>query len=325
MTIGPVSPEARNHLRSQVEEQEQPFWDRDIEALRAQMRRECAAGGGEKEHVASIEMIDASGVTCRLYRPAETAADLFIWVHGGGWMLGDLDCFDSLCRVIANRVPCAVLSVDYRLAPEHVFPAAIDDVGKAVVWAAEHFPAVAIGGDSAGGNLAAAAAFRARDQAITLVHQLLIYPALDPSVDSAFARWFRTRYRTFRADNDLPMPESDFGAESQEGVRRVWERYIPERSQRNLPHASPMNASSLSGVAPATVITAEHDILRGEGEAYAERLRSEGVAVEVINFPGQLHGFFHLLGTFSVARNAVDVAADRLARAFAAVSPAAAR
>jgi acetyl esterase len=290
--------------------------------LREQMRRECAVGAGEKEDVSSIEMIDVAGVACRLYRPAKTAADVFVWVHGGGWMLGDLECFDSLCRAITNRVPCAVLSVDYRLVPEHVFPAAIDDVWAAVVWAAERFSAVAIGGDSAGGNLAAAAALRARDEGIALAHQLLIYPALDPAVDSAFARSFRTQYRTFRADNDLPMPESDFGAESQEGVRRVWEGYIPEPSQRQLSYASPMNASSLSGVAPATIITAEHDILRGDGEAYAERLRSEEIAVEVLSFLGQLHGFFHLLGTFSAARNAVDASAERLARAFAAVTPA---
>jgi acetyl esterase len=211
-----------------------------------------------------------------------------------------------------------VLSVDYRLAPEHVFPAAVEDVWSATRWAAENFSAVAIGGDSAGGNLAAVVALRCRDRGIKLAHQLLIYPALDPEVDSAFARDFREQYRTFRSANDLPRPAGDFGAESQEGVRRVWELYIPDAAQRTQPDASPMYARHLEGLAPATVITAEHDILRGEGETYAERLRNEGVAAEVINYPGQIHGFFHLLGALSDARDAVDRAADRLAASFAA-------
>jgi acetyl esterase len=314
MTVGPISEEARQYLWSR--QQNEPFWEREFDVLRREMRDECAAGGGVPEAVASVEEIDAERVPCRLYTAAERSSDVFVWIHGGGWALGDLDCFDSMCRAVANRVPCSVLSVDYRLAPEHVFPAAIDDVWTAVHWASRRFEAVAVGGDSAGGNLAASVALRCRDRGVALTHQLLVYPALEPAVDSEFANEFRRRYRSFRGDNGLPDPNLDFGADSQEGVRRVWEIYIPEPARRVLSDASPVHAASLAGLAPATIVLAEHDILRGEGLAYAARLRSDGVSTEVVTYPGQIHGFFHLLGAFSDARDAVDQVSAKLSRAF---------
>jgi acetyl esterase len=286
-----------------------PFWERDIEVLRREMREECLAACGEPEPVALVEDVDAGGVPARLYWPETGERDVFIWIHGGAWMLGDIDCFDSLARALANRARCAVLSIGYRLAPEHPFPAAIEDAWAATAWASERFDQVSVGGDSAGGNLAAAVALRCRDRGIALAHQLLVYPALDSDVDSDSYRRFRELYRNFGP--------GDFGAESQEGVRRVWEVYVPDPLQRAHPDAAPMRAASLAGVASATIITAEHDILRGDGEAYADRLRREGVDVELITYDGQLHGFFHLLGAMGDARDAVERASTALRRSFA--------
>jgi acetyl esterase len=307
-----LSDEARAYLEAR--RPELPFWDRDIDELRREMREECLSGGGEPEPVASIEGVNAGDVPARQYWPKGAERDVFVWMHGGGWMLGDIDCSDRLSRAIANRAHCAVLSIAYRLAPEHTFPAAIDDAWTATAWASERFERVAVGGDSAGGNLAAAVALRCRDRGVALAHQLLVYPALQPDVDSDFFRAFRTRYRHF-------LGERDFGADSQEGIRRVWEVYIPDPLQRTHPDAAPMCAASVAGVAPATIITAEHDVLRGEGEAYAHRLRDEHVAVELINYDGQLHGFFYLLGVMEAAHDAVERASLALRRAFTVVDP----
>jgi acetyl esterase len=298
-----LSEEARVYLEARPPER--PFWEREIDELRWEMREQCLSGGGEPEPVASVEDTSAGGVPARLFRPKGAERDVFIWIHGGGWMMGDIECSDRLARAIANRAACAVLLIAYRLAPEHTFPAAIDDCWTATLWVSKRFDRVAVGGDSAGGNLAAAVALRCRDHGVALAHQLLVYPALQPDVDSDFFRAFRERYQRF-------LGHRDFGADSQEGIRRVWEVYIPDPLQRTLPDAAPMWAASVAGVAPATIITAEHDVLRGEGEAYARRLRDEGVDVELINYEGQLHGFFYLIGVMDAARDAVGRAAMAL-------------
>jgi len=302
-----LNEEARSYLETRP--LRPPFWECDLDELREQMREECIAGGGDPEPVASIDDVDAGGVPARLYRAEDAGRDGFVWIHGGGWMLGDLDGYDSLVRYLANRAGCAVLSIDYRLAPENPFPAAIEDAWAATLWASAQFDRVAVGGDSAGGNLAASVALRCRDRGFALTHQVLVYPALDSAVYSDFYRTFKETYRDF-------CP-GDFGAESQEGIRRVWELYVPDPLQRVHPDAAPMRAASLAGVAPATIITAEHDILRGEAEGYARRLTSDGVVVEIIQYDGQLHGFFGLVGVIADARDAAAKAATALRRAFA--------
>lgn len=310
-----LNEEARAYLLQQPAGR--PFWERDIEDLRQQMRDECREGGGAPEPVAQVEAVDAGGVPARLYRPRRDERAVFVWFHGGAWMLGDLDCHDNLARAIANRAGCAVLSVDYRLAPDHRFPAAIDDAWTATRYAVARFVQVAVGGDSAGGNLAAAVALRCRDRGTRLDHQILVYPVLDTMVDSPFYERFRDRYRHFLADNRI-AEGGDFGAESQEGIRRVCEHYVPVAADRLLPDASPLRAASLAGVAPATVVAAEHDVLRGDSEAYARRLRDAGVPVELTVYPGQVHGFFHLLGAMADARRATRQVADALRHGFAA-------
>ena len=222
------------------------------------------AGRESRSPRSSSSLVD--GVPARLYRPVGGERDVLVWFHGSAWMIGDLDFCDPVVRRLTNRARCAVLSVDYRLAPEHPFPAAIDDAWAATVWASERFRSVAVGGDSAGGNLAAAVALRARDHGIELALQVLVYPVLDnAAVESQSYADYRQRYRGFIGD-------PGFGDRHADGVRYIWEVYVPDPAQRLHPDASPMQAASLRGVAPALILTAEHDILRGEAEAYARRL-----------------------------------------------------
>jgi acetyl esterase len=273
------------------------------------MRAECSSGSGRPEPVAEVRDMHAGGVPARLYRPAGGESDVLVWLHGGAWMTGDPDCCDAAVRALANRAGCAVLSVDYRLAPEHRYPAAVEDCWAAAGWAARNFDFVAVGGDSAGGNLSAAVALRARDDGISLALQLLVYPVLDYRPDSPFYQEFRDRYRGFAGIGE-------FGKDIQENIRHIWEVYIPDPARRGERDASPLRAESFSGLAPAMVITAEHDILRGEGQDYARRLQAAGVPTEIFSYTGQVHGFFHLLAMTQDARDAVERSGAALRRAF---------
>jgi acetyl esterase len=201
------------------------------------------------------------------------------------------------------------------LAPEHRFPASIEDARAATSWAAARFAQVAVGGDSAGGNLAAAVPLGSRDARLRLAHQVLVYPVLDTIVESQFYDRFRVRYRHFLVDNGIAETGA-FGAESQEGIRCVCAHYVPDPAELLRRDASPLRAISLAGVAPATIVTAEHDVLRGDSEAYAERLHADGVAADLIAYAGQVHGFFHQLGAMADARSATERVAAALSRAF---------
>ena len=285
-------------------------WERDLAERRAEALAEAAAASGRPEPVTSVEQLLVDGVPARLYRPVGGERDVLVWLHGSAWMIGDLDFCDPVVRRLANHARCAVLSVDYRLAPEHPFPAAIEDAWTATAWGSERFRKVAVGGDSAGGNLAAAAALRARDHGIELALQVLVYPVLDrAAVDSPAYAAYRQRYAGFGGD-------PGFGDRHADGVRYIWEVYVPDPAQRLDQDASPMQAASLRVVAPSLILTAEHDILRGEAEAYAHRLVAEGVPVDLRDYEGQVHGFFNQLATMSDARDAIDTSAAAVARAF---------
>jgi acetyl esterase len=287
----------------------------DLAAARRQMRERSLADSGPPEPVAEVEDIDAGGVPARLYQPVGGERDVLVWLHGGGWVLGDLDCHDAVSRALANRAGCAVLSVEYRLAPEYPFPAALEDCWAATTWATRRFRQLAIGGESAGGNLAAAVALRARDRSLRLALQLLVCPVLDyRRVDGAAYREWGQRYRGFAG-------RETFGVEFTEGMRWIWEQYVPDVAQRATPEASPLQAPSLAGVAPALIITAEHDLLHEEDLAYARRLEQEGVPVTLRTFEGQIHGFFQLLGAMNDARQAVHEAAAAVRAALGAARP----
>jgi len=161
-----------------------PMREQDVAARRAEMAAECSRFGGEPEAVAEITELRPGGVPARLYWPVGGEREVLIWLHGGAWALGGLDTADVTARALANRAGCAVLSVGYRLAPEHLYPAAAEDAWAAAGWALENFDRVAVGGDSAGGNLSALVAMRARDRGIGQALQVLVYPVLDFRPDS---------------------------------------------------------------------------------------------------------------------------------------------
>ncbi len=196
----------------------------DIDVLRAVTRAQALAVRGRLEPVASVETPDADGVPARLYRPSGDESDVLIWIHGGGWIHGDLDCYEGVARSIANRAQCAVLAIDYRLAPEHPFPAGLEDAWTATKWARTRFTSVAVGGDSSGGNLAAAVALKARDSNLELALQLLIYPVLDHAADTAYKRAFRERYADFAG-------QPEFGLTADERINPIWDLYVPDAAR----------------------------------------------------------------------------------------------
>ena len=255
-----------------------------------------------------VKEYDANGphvpVPVRFYRGAGTA-DLgalpcHIYYHGGGWVLGDLDSHDWVCRKIANTAQCAVLSVDYRMAPEHVFPAAYDDSLAAVDWAIANAAMLkidasrlSVGGDSAGGNIAAAVALGLRDKGTKLKAQILVYPATDLSMSGDY-------YGRFTKDLIL----------TDDTMRWFIDLYIPNSADRKDWRASPLLASSLKGLPPTLVLLAGFDPLCAEGEAYAARLQKEGVATTVKHYPGQIHGFLSNGKMLPKANDAIeDIAA----------------
>jgi acetyl esterase len=281
----------------------------NISLLREQTREVGLRVRGELEAVKAVADVEVSGIAVRTYRP-ETLSNpdvAFVWVHGGGWMHGDLDVYDGVARAFANELGCEVIAVDYGLAPEHPFPDGFDDVWKVVTWANSEFDNVVVAGDSSGANIAAAVAINARDQGIRLAAQLLIYPVLESSDLTPFKQRFRTRYSPF-------VGQAQFGEATHERIKWIWDVYVPSDELRRSPLATPMRATSLRGVAPAVIITAEHDILRGEAEDYAARLKADDVPVQLINFPGQIHGFLQMRGVLAEAHSSLRTASAAVDR-----------
>lgn len=304
---GPPIPsdEVRRYLQHEPPDSE----TRDIPLLRQQTRAAGLAVRGALEPVASVTDRVVAGVATRVYQPRVVSEphEVFVWVHGGGWMHGDLDVYDGMCRAFANALGCEVVAVDYGLAPENPFPGPLDEVWKVVAWAARTFDDVVVAGDSSGANLVAAAALRARDQGVRLAAQLLVYPMLESSDATPFKQRFRTRYSPF-------VSHPRFGQSTFERIAWIWEVYVPDAAQRENPLASPAHAASLAGLAPVVLVTAEHDILRGEAEDYAARLTADGVPVELLEFAGQIHGFLQLRGVFTDAARALTLSAAAVQR-----------
>lgn len=246
------------------------------------------------EAVHEIRDVQAGTILCRLYRPsADTNLGLLVFFHGGGWVIGDLNSHDGVCRSLANKSGHAVLSVDYRLAPEHIFPAAFDDCVAAVKWASENAQALgidnsrmAVGGDSAGGNLAAAVALA---EIVPLKFQMLIYPAVDMSMESP----------SINENANAPILTKSVMA---------WfvDHYMGSEGDRGSIAASPMLASDeqLKRMPPAIVITAQFDPLRDEGEAYGKRLVENGVSATITRYNGAFHGFFNMITILDDAQSA---------------------
>ena len=238
--------------------------------------------------------------------PASDAPGL-VFFHGGGWVVGSIESHDRVCRALADEAALVVVSVDYRLAPEHPFPAAPRDAIAATRWVLENAamlgidPArVAVGGDSAGGNLAAVVALALRDDARRPAFQLLVYPATDLTRALPSHAMFRESYFLSRAAGDWYLGH-----------------YLRDPAEAKDPLASPLFAADVSRLPPALVITAGFDPLRDEGKAYADRMRAAGVEVELFCADGQMHGFFVLGAALRAGARAVDLAASRLRGAFA--------
>jgi acetyl esterase len=265
------------------------------------MRREydAAAPGlfGPAPHVDSVEDHDADGVPVRVYRPAGGERAALVYLHGGGWVLGGLDSHGPLCQTLAARSGQAVVAVDYRLAPEHRYPAAVEDAWTAFRWVHERFDRLAVAGDSAGGHLSATVARRARDADLALALQALVYPATDYGCEWPSHR----RYTTGPAFHTAEM-------------QWFWKQFLDDPSRAHEPDCSPLR-SDLSGVAPALVLTAEHDPLRDEGEAYAHALQAAGVPVTLHRYDGLIHGFLRMPGVIGRANQALSLVADAVADA----------
>ena len=285
-----------------------------IEEARVRDLKGAVTTAGAFEPVAQVSDFVIPGqaidLAARIYHPADgEVLPAVVYFFGGGWSLGTLDTSDAVCRMIANRARCASIAVSYRLAPEHKFPAAVLDCYQGVSWVVAHADElgidkdrIAVGGDSSGGNLAAAVALLARERGgPRLIHQLLVYPNTDAAADT----------ESMREIND----ELFFNVNS---IKWYWGMYLQSAEDATNPLASPLRAADLSGLPPATVITAEFDPLRDESELYAKRLAEYGVPAEIIRFDGMIHGFFTMVGILDTAREAVSTAAARLAAAFTA-------
>jgi acetyl esterase len=266
----------------------------------AAARREVAGSGPDMAEVRDFTIPGRThGINARLYRPHGDQPGTVVYLHGGGWVIGCLDDFDLTARVLADRSKRSVVMPDYRLAPEQPFPAALEDCEDCVLWVAQSRPKgepIAIAGDSAGANLATVTAASLRGR-VNLAMQLLAYPVTDCNFDTPSY-----------------LSESDGMSFTRDDMRWFFNHYAPPGLHSD-PRISPLRNPDLSGLPPTLIITAEHDILRDEGEAYADRLRAAGVVVEFRCYRGVTHGFLRHYNHLDVARAAIVESAASLADA----------
>jgi acetyl esterase len=303
----PLDPQLQAMRDQRERDNVPPLYTMSLTDARAADLASIRDSGGEPEPVHEVANLKIAGpggeLPLRLYRPtSERPLPALLYFFGGGWVLGTIDTADGVSRSLANSSGALVVVVGYRLAPEHRFPAAIDDCYATVRWVAGHAEEIgadparlAVGGDSAGGNLAAGVALRTRADGPALVGQLLVYPNTDQLADD----------QSMRAADDPFL----FNRHSVAWYRR---HYLTNPGDAANPLASPLRAQSLAGLPPALVITAEYDPLRDQGEAYARRLADDGVQVELSRYRGMAHGFFTMAGTVDASRAAIAQAASRL-------------
>jgi acetyl esterase/lipase len=285
MDLARLHPQARAALGTQIRA---PLTRDNLVAVRASMVTAAPAEVGAGPDVREVADVDADGIPARLYRD-RADAPMMVYAHGGGWVMGDLDTHDGLCRHLANGSGWSVLSVDYRRAPETPFPGPLDDVARALDWARRQAPAIAVAGDSAGGHLAAVLARRAGS---TVAAQVLICPVLDPA---------------------MTYPDLDDYGLHRDEMRFFWDAFAPAGVDRSDPDVDPFRAD-LAGLPPAIVITAELDVLRDEGERYAAALTAAGVPVVAVRYQGVNHNFVRKLALFDAAHVAVAQIAAGLQR-----------
>ncbi|MCK9686736.1 alpha/beta hydrolase [Scleromatobacter humisilvae] len=309
----PLHPQAQAFVDTINALDRPPLSEMTVEMARAGLRGLLPPSDEKVGAIADFELPGADGqpVRARAYTPRDARPGplpLVMFLHGGGWIGGDLESHDATCRALANASGCKVVAIDYRLAPEHKFPAGLNDCYAALQWLAVHASAlgadpgrIAVCGDSAGGNLAASVAIMARDRGgPALAFQVLVYPVTHHAFDTP-------SYREYGQGYLLTL----------EGMQWNWNHYLPDPAAGRDPLASPLLAPDLRSLPPALVIVAECDPLCDEGEAYARRLAEAGVAVECRRYDGMLHAFFTLGQVFDDGRASVAHAGAALRRALA--------
>jgi acetyl esterase len=260
-----------------------------------------------------LETADCDSFRLRTLVPQERLRGVILYLHGGGWVVGNIDLYDSVARSIAGATGCAVVLADYRKAPEHPYPAPLDDAWQALTWVSGNLESIAgravpliVAGDSAGGNLAAVISHRARDEsAPDIAAQILVYPVTDSDVNTP---------SYLDPANQLAL--------SRDSMIWFWNHYASNDERRNA-DASPFRSASFAGLPPAIILQASDDVLRSEGEAYAAALEQAGVPVRRRVFEGQMHGFFHMVDVLPASADGVAFIAQSLEEALAGTSTAA--
>ena len=297
MAPRPLHPQARAALAAQIYA---PLTVEDLAEVRRSMVDAIPVEVGTGPSLPTVVEVDAGGVPARLYRDGSPLAPVILYAHGGGWVMGDLDTHDGLCRQLVAASGWAVLAVDYRRAPEHPYPAAVEDLCRALEWLRAagiglyglDARRIAVAGDSAGGHVAAVVARRARDAGASLAAQVLICPVIDPAQD---------------------YPALDEYGLHRDEMRFFWDAYAPPGVDRGVPDLDPL-AADLTGLPPAVIVTAELDILCDEGERYAAGLLRAGVPVVAARYQGLIHNFPRKLALFDAAHAAVAQIAAVLRR-----------
>jgi acetyl esterase len=308
----PLDPQAQAFLEQLAAAGAPPLHELSVEEAR-QVIVQLFGTQGDPEPVGAVQERTIPGAAgemlTRIYTPSGTGPfPVLVYFHGGGWVIGNLEAYDATCRALTNAAGCMVVAMEYRLAPEHKFPAAPEDCYAATQWVATNTAAIggdpariAIGGDSAGGNLTAVVAHMVRDRGgPTLRYQLLVYPVTDYHFDTA----------SYRENAEGYLLTKD-------AMVWFWNHYLRSAADGNSPLASPLRAGNLRGLPPAMVLTAEFDPLRDEGEAYAARLQDAGVPVTLKRYEGMIHGFFSLGMVFTQGQQAMADAAAGLRGALA--------
>jgi acetyl esterase len=311
-----VHPQARAFLDQVAAANRPPIESVPLDEARAIFEELFTRLGGPGVDVAAVRDIEAPGprgpIPVRIYTPhgADGPRPLFVYCHGGGWVNGSRDSYDAVCRLLTRESGCVVASVDYRRAPEHPAPQPFEDAYAAFAWLAAHAGEIGadasrlgVGGDSAGGALAASIALKARDAGgPRIAHQLLVYPAVSNDDTTA-------SFRLYGEGHFLTNERIAF-----------YDRcYLPQPEQRANPYTKAMHAETLRGLPPATIILAECDPLYDMGVAYAERLRADGVAVDLKVYTGMIHAFFSFIAIFDDGRAAVTYAGQAVGAALGAL------
>lgn len=299
-----LAPEIKAFLEASAAAGLPQVWEAPVEVLRRNTQGRVALAG-KIEPLAAIENRFIPGPTSdlpiRIYRPATNSQRTIVYFHGGGWVLNFLDIYDASLSRLANQSNATIVSVNYQKAPEHPYPTPFDDCYSTLKWVISHknelaLPSeIGVAGDSAGANLAAAVALKARDHQIELAFQFLIYPCLD---------------RNFSTDS-YRANATGYGLSTQ-AMQWFWEQYLPGNAHNDDPYAAPQRAQSFAGLAPAIIITAQYDPLLSDGENYLAALQNAGVSVSYRKFDGMIHGFFTNLAVTPTASTAIDWSAQEI-------------